>query len=136
MNNRHPSGASRARKMRVLLSFEEEYRLYMEAMAAAIREFRSDAEVAVAKAGELEAEIERFDPQLVITSSPVPENPVDKRLAQIELSPDANQLSRFRVGERRWESTNPTLGELLLVVDEAKRLLRTSREQEEPLDIG
>jgi len=122
--------------MRVLLSFEEEYRLYMEAMAAAIREFRSDAEVAVAKAGELEAEIERFDPQLVITSSPVPENPVDKRLAQIELSPDANQLSRFRVGERRWESTNPTLGELLLVVDEAKRLLRTSREQEEPLDIG
>jgi hypothetical protein len=122
--------------MRVLLSFEEEYRLYMEAMAAAIREFRSDAEVAVAKAGELEAEIERFDPQLVITSSPVPENPVDKRLAQIELSPDANQPSRFRVGERRWESTNPTLGELLLVVDEAKRLLRTSREQEEPLDIG
>jgi hypothetical protein len=122
--------------MRVLLSFEEEYRLYMEAMAAAIREFRSDAEVAVAKAGELEAEIERFDPQLVITSSPVLENPVDKRLAQIELSPDANQPSRFRVGERRWESTNPTLGELLLVVDEAKRLLRTSREQEEPLDIG
>jgi hypothetical protein len=108
----------------------------MEAMAAAIREFRSDAEVAVAKAGELEAEIERFDPQLVITSSPVLENPVDKRLAQIELSPDANQPSRFRVGERRWESTNPTLGELLLVVDEAKRLLRTSREQEEPLDIG
>jgi hypothetical protein len=135
VNNRHPSRARKARKMRVLLSFEEDYRLYMEAMAAAIREFRSDAEVAVAEAGELEAEIERFDPQLVITSSPVPENPVDKRLAQIELSPDANQPSRFRVGERRWESTNPTLGEVLPVVDEAKRLLRTSRAQEEPLDI-
>jgi hypothetical protein len=122
--------------MRVLLSFEEEYRLYMEAMAAAIREFRSDVDVAVAKAWELEAKIERFDPQLVITSSPVPENPVETRLAQIELSPDANQPSRFRVGARRWESTNPSLGEVLLVVDEAKMLLRTSREQEEPLDIG
>lgn len=135
MRNEHPSRAGRAGEVRVLLSFEEEYRLYMEAMAAAIREFRSDAEVAVAEAGELEAQMERFDPHLVITSPPVPENPVDERLTRVELSPDANQPSRFRVGERRWESTNPTLGEILPVIDETKRLLRTSRGREEPLDI-
>ncbi len=121
--------------MRVLLSFEEEYRTYMEAMAAAIREFRSDAEVVDAEIGELEAEVERFDPQLTITSPRVPENPLDDRLSRIYLSPEPKQPSRFQVGERRWESTNPTLGEILSVIDETKRLLRTSREQEPP-DIG
>ncbi len=121
--------------MRVLVSYEREYRVYMEAIAAAIREFRSDVDVAVAEAGELKAEVEQFDPQLIITSQPVPENPVDDRLGRVELSPETNQLSRFRVGERRWESMNPSLSETLLVVDETKSLLRTSREQEPP-DIG
>jgi hypothetical protein len=126
----------RTRKMRVLVSFEREYRVYMEAIAAAIREFRLDVEVVVAEAGELEAEVERFDPQLVITSPPTPENSVNEQLARIELSPETNQPSRFRVGERHWKSTNPTLGEILPVVDETKRLLRTYREQEESTDIG
>ena len=122
--------------MRVLVSLEREYRVYMEAIAAAIREFRPDVEVAVADGRSLEAEVERLDPQLVITGPPTPENPVDEQLARIELSPDTAQPSRFRVGERRWESTNPTLGEILPVVDETKRLLRTSREQEEFPDAG
>jgi hypothetical protein len=122
--------------MRVLVAYESEYRLYMEATAAAIREFRSNSEVVVAEAGELEADVERFDPHLVIASSPLPSNPVDEQPAMIELSPETNEPSRFWVGERRWESTNPTLGEILSVVDETKRLLRTSREQEEPPDAG
>jgi hypothetical protein len=122
--------------MRVLVSLESEYRVYMEAIAAAIREFRPDVEVTVAEGGSLEAEVERLDPQLIITNPPVPENPVDEQLARIELSPDPGQPSRFRVGERRWESTNPTLGEILPVVDETKRLLRTSREREEFPDAG
>ena len=122
--------------MRVLVSLEREYRVYMEAIAAAIREFRPDVEVAVADGRSLEAEVERLDPQLVITGPPVPENPVDEQLARIELSPDTAEPSKFRVGERRWESTNPTLGEILPVVDETKRLLRTFREQEEFPDAG
>jgi len=122
--------------MRVLVSLEREYRVYMEAIAAAIREFRPDVEVAVADGRSLEAEVERLDPQLVITGPPIPENPVDEQLARIELSPDTAQPSKFRVGERHWESTNPTLGEILPVVDETKRLLRTYREQEEFPDAG
>src|SRR4051812_23093145 len=116
--------------MRVLLSFEEEYRVYMEAMADAIRVFRPNVEVAIADAGELEAKVERLNPQLLISSPLLPNNSVDTQLARIELSPDPEQPSRFRVGERRWESTNPTLGEILPVVDDTKKLLRTSREQE------
>lgn len=116
--------------MRVLLAFEDEYRVYMEAMAAALRTFRSDVEVALTDGRSLEAELERFDPQLLISSPPLPENPVDEELlARIELSPEPEQASRFRVGERRWETTNPTLGEILPMVDEAKRIFRTSHEQ-------
>ena len=121
--------------MRVLVSFKREYRLYTKATAAAIREFRPDVDVVVAKAGELEAEVERFDPHLVITSPSFPENPTEERLGRIEISPEPNRPSRFRVGERRWESTNPTLGEILSAVDETKTLLRTFRQQEPP-DIG
>ena len=118
-------------KMKVLLALEEEYRTYMEAMAAAIREFRPHMEV-VAISGsseDLEAETKRLEPQLIICSPPIPENPVDERLARIELSPDSAQSSNFRVGERHWQSANPTLGEILSVVDETKGLFRASREQ-------
>jgi hypothetical protein len=119
--------------MRVLLSFEKEYRVYGQAIAAAIRQFRPDVEVAVVNGEDLEEEeAERFDPQLVITSPPVPENLVDERLAYIELSPDPDRPSRFRVGERHWEITNPTLGQILPVIEETKRLRREeAREQEE-----
>ena len=116
--------------MRVLVSFEREYRVYMEAIAAAIREVHSDVPVAVTDAEELEAEVGRFDPQLIITSLPVPENLVDEQLARIELSPDTAQPSRFGVGERHWESTNPTLSEILSVVDETKRVRGLTREKE------
>ncbi|HEY6751677.1 MAG TPA: hypothetical protein VI027_10170 [Rubrobacteraceae bacterium] len=114
--------------MRVLVSFEREYRVYMEAIASAIR--HSDIPVAVTDAEELEAEVGRFVPQLIITSLPVPENLVDEQLARIELSPDTAQPSRFRVGERHWESTNPTLSEILSVVDETKRVRGLTREKE------
>ena len=122
--------------MRILLSFEKNYHVYGQAMAAAIQQFRPDVEVAVVDGVDLEEEVERFDPQLVIYSPPIPEHRVvDRLLARIELSPEPNQPSRFRVGERRWESTNPTLGEILPVVDETKRLRREAREQEvEPND--
>jgi hypothetical protein len=120
--------------MRVLLSFEEKYRVYGQAMAAAIREFRPDVEVAVVDGEGLEEAAERFDPQLVICSPPSPDAPVEDRLARIELSPEPDQPSRFRVGDRHWESTNPTLGEILPVVDETKRLRREASDQEQSSD--
>ena len=117
--------------MRVLLAFEEEFRVYGEAIAEAIRTFRSHVEVALTNTEELEAEVEHFHPQLVISSSPIPSNPVDPQLmASIELSPEFDQPSSFRVGERHWESTNPTLGETLSAVDETNLLYMASREKE------
>jgi hypothetical protein len=115
--------------MRVLVAFEEEYRIYMEAMQASIRAFRPEVELqvaATADAEELAAAVERAEAQLVICSPPTSDNLVDGRPARIELSVETDQLSRFRVGERIWESTNPTLGEILPVIDETKKLLKTS----------
>ena len=120
--------------MRVLLAFEEEYRIYMEAMEAAIRAFRPEVEllvVAAADAEELDAAAERVEVQLVICNCPPTSyNLLDARPARIELSVETDRPSTFRVGERSWESTNPTLGEILPVIEETKKLLRTSQEEE------
>ena len=121
--------------MRVLLAFEEEYRVHMEVVANVIRLLRSYVQVALSNTHELEAEVERFNPQLVICTSPIPSNPVEPQLiASIELSPEPSQASRFRVGERRWESTNPTIGETLSVVDETNLLYMTTYHEAESID--
>jgi len=119
--------------MRILLSFEKDYRVYMDAMAAVIRLLRPDVEITVCDGEDLESEVERLDPQLVITSPPVPENLVDDRLGRIHLSQNPDQMSSFRVGERRWETANPTIGDTLSVVDTTNFLYRISREAE-PVD--
>jgi len=108
--------------VQVLISFEEEYRSYMEVIAAAIRQARAGDEVVVSQLATLEEEIERTDPDLVISSPPIPANLVAERAAWVELSLDPAKPSRFRVGGRAWESTNPTLAEILTVVDQTKGL--------------
>jgi len=119
--------------LRILLTFEKEYQVYMDAMVAAIRLLRPDVEITVCDREDLESEVERLDPQLVISSPPVPENLVDDRLSRIALSPEPARPSRFRVGERHCKTANPTIGEALSVVDKTKLLYRTSREAE-PID--
>jgi len=116
--------------MRVLLAFDREYPLYIEAIAEAIRTFRSNVEVAVTEAGNLEAEVERLAPQLVISTSHIPPNPVDPKLiSSLELSLEPEQTSKFRAGEHHWESTHLTLAQILSLVDETTWLYRTSPEQ-------
>ena len=116
--------------MRVLLAFDREYPLYIEAIAEAIRTFRSHVEVVVTDAGKLEAEVDRLDPQLVISTSHVSPNPVDPKLiSSLELSLEPEQTSKFRAGERHWEATYLTLAEILSLVDETTWLYRTSPEQ-------
>lgn len=118
--------------MKLLLACDGEHRQYIEAIAKATRTFRSYVDVAVTDIGGLETEAERFDPHLVIISgASIPPNPVDLRLlGHIELYPEPDRPSKFRVGERFWESVNPTVGETLSVVDEVHGLSSTSREQE------
>src|SRR5918994_2922346 len=108
--------------MRVLVAFDEEYGVYGQTIAEAIGRSRSGVEAQAIDWEALEEEVHRQDPHLVICNPPVPENPISTRMAWVELSLDTQMPSRVRLGEQRWETLNPSLKELLKVVDEARKL--------------
>ena len=112
--------------MRVLVAIENDYRAYREVVGAGIRILRPHAEVETAS---LEALLEHFDPDLVICSGHEPRHP-DGRLAWVELSLDPRQPAKIWVGKRYSERTNPTLEELLAVIDEVEVLIRTRSDLE------
>jgi hypothetical protein len=113
--------------MRVLVAFEEDYRIYQDVIAASVRLLRPRVKVESAELGALGDYIERFDPQLVISTHP---NSVDPggRPAWVELSLETFQPAKVCVGGRYSERTNPTLDMLLGVIDEVEELLVTNNE--------
>ena len=110
-------GTQGVSEIRILINFDKRHRVYGEAIGQAIRDARPDAEVVVSEPGTFEAESERLDPHLVISGVPLPSNPGGGKPAWIELSTEPDRPTRIRGGERYWESTNPSLGELLAVVE-------------------
>ncbi|MBA3615017.1 MAG: hypothetical protein M3491_10315 [Actinomycetota bacterium] len=113
--------------MRILISYEEAYRVYSDALERAIRGLRPGAEVAACNLGSLGRRVESFDPDLVVSSRP---NTVDPggRAAWYRLSPEPDEPSKACLGGRRWRRPNPTLEELLSFIDEVEVLLRRERE--------
>jgi hypothetical protein len=109
-----------------LLSFRDVHRLHMDAVRRAIQLYRPDADIAVIQHGSLDIAVEWFEPDLVVGEPPVPENPGEEVPVCIELSIDPARPSRFRVGQKRWESLNPGLAELFAAIDEAEKLDRDS----------
>lgn len=107
---------------RILIAFEDEYRVYREAIAGAIRVLRPHAQGETAGLEALAEEVERLDPHLVICSRP---NTVDPggRPAWVELPTDPTRPARVCVGGRYSARTNPTLEVLLGVVDEVEEQL-------------
>jgi hypothetical protein len=112
---------------RILVAFEEDYRIYQDVIAASVRLLRPRVKVESAELGALGDYIERFDPQLVISTHP---NSVDPggRPAWVELSLETFQPAKVCVGGRYSERTNPTLDMLLGVIDEVEELLLTNEE--------
>ena len=88
-------------------------------IAAGLRILRPGIEVEITSLETLEKELERFDPQVVICSRPEDVESSD-RLAWIELSLDPTQPTKVSVGGRYLERTNPTVEELLKVIDELR----------------
>jgi hypothetical protein len=100
-----------------LVAFEESYRPYRETITAALRVLRPETEVKSTTLEELEGELERFDPQVVICSGHK-EVESGTRLIWIELSVDPLMPTKISVGGRHFEQTNPTVEELLEIIDE------------------
>jgi hypothetical protein len=113
--------------VRVLVAYEEIHRVYGEALGSAIRRLRPHAEVEVFGLSKLEPWLERFEPHLVVSSSP---NTVDHggRVAWCELSPEPDGESYSCIDGRRTVSENPGLEELLRIVDETEEQVRTGCE--------
>lgn len=110
---------------RVLVAFEARYRIYGDSIARAIRNARPHIEITVCERMELEAAVAHFDPHLIICNPSIPMDVVSGRLAWVELSPHPDGTWMICVGGRRWESLNPTLKELLSVIDETQELATT-----------
>ena len=99
------------------MAFEESYRTYRETIAAALRVLRPGTEVKSTTLEELEGELESFDPEVVICSGHK-EVELGTRLAWIELSVDPTMPTKISVGGRHFERSNPTVEELLEVIEE------------------
>jgi hypothetical protein len=109
--------------MRVLVAFGEEHRAYREVVAAGIRIMRPRADVATSTPTELEGEIGRFDPHVVVCVAPSPVADTAVRPAWVTLDLRPGRAAKVRVGSRRRELPSPTLEDLLRVVDEAEELV-------------
>ena len=111
----------------MLIAIEDEYRAYREVIAAGIETLRPGTQVTVVGLDQLEGELARLDPEVVVCSRPGSLAEAEGRLAWIELSLDTSRPTKISLGGRRSESTNPTLETLLAVIDEAEGLLRTQK---------
>jgi hypothetical protein len=113
--------------MRILISYEESYYVYSDALQRAISGLRPEVEVAACTLAEIGEQLESFDPHLVVSSHP---NTVDPggRAAWYRLSPEPNQPSEACLGGRRWERLNPPLEELVSFIDEVEALVGSGRE--------
>ena len=113
--------------MRILISYEQSYHVYSDALERAIRGLHPEAEVAACTLAEIGEQLESFDPNLVVSSRPNRVNP-GGRAAWYRLSPEPDEPSEACLGGRRWQRLNPPLEELLSFIDEVDALVRSGRE--------
>ena len=110
------------REIRILVVFEGDYRAYRDVLAVGIRILRPRVEVETADLEALEEEVARFEPQVLICSRP---EPVDSGgwAAWVEIPVDPTRRAKVSVGGSYSERPNPTLEELLSMIDEIEQLL-------------
>jgi hypothetical protein len=114
--------------MRVLVAFEEVRSSYSRAIARAIRQLRPVLEVRSIVLEELERELVRFDPHVVVCSRPNATHP-STRGAWVQIPSDDGleddeRLARICLDGEHWRTDGPPLSELLEVLDETHERLR------------
>jgi hypothetical protein len=115
-------------KMRVLVAFEDVRYSYSRVIARAIRELRQGLEVRSIVLEELEQELVRFDPHVVVCSRPNGMHP-STRGAWVQIPSDDGleddeRLARICLDGEHWRTDGPPLSELLEVLDETHERLR------------
>ena len=107
--------------LRILLANEP--RSYRETLAAAIRILKPNIEVFVVDPDELDSEVERLGPQLVICSRTTPTVEMQS-LAWVELYPEYSSESVVSVGGERSTIAWIELADLLRIIDRVESLAK------------
>jgi hypothetical protein len=112
--------------IRVLIAIDP--RMYGEALAYALKKNRPQAEVVRVEAGELDGQLESFDPQLVVCNGPTDEVATVLAPSWVELSYEAKGITAsVCLGGRRSRVEDVEVADVLAIVDEAERLSQSSR---------
>jgi hypothetical protein len=114
--------------MRVLIAFEDVRSSYSRVIARAIRELRAGLDVRSSVLEELERELVRFDPHVVVCSRANGTHP-STRGAWVQIPSDDGleddeRLARICLDGEHWRTDGPPLSELLEVLDETHERLR------------
>jgi hypothetical protein len=114
--------------MRVLVAFEEVRFAYSRAIARAIRELRQGLDVRSIVLEELERDLVRFDPHVVVCSRPNDTHPSTRgawvHIPSDDGMEDDERLARICLDGEHWRTDGPPLSELLEVLDETHARLR------------
>jgi len=121
--NRCPTGNGGRTKILVAL----EPHAYRTVIGRAIQILHPHLEVTVVKPDDVQAEVARLDPALVISSQRKPATS-DGGPAWVEFRPYDEVSAKVYIGGRRAQLHEPNLDDVLTVVDEAERLSRTPPE--------
>jgi hypothetical protein len=113
-------------EVRVLVAFEEEYRIYQDAIMRTFRLLRPHIEVSVAELGTLEAKVAHLDPHLVICDRPDAVGAADVPAWLVLPTKDYGHSAKLCLGGEYSEVNGLGLDELLRIVDGAERLVRTN----------
>src|ERR671915_217597 len=105
--------------MRILISYEQSYHVYSDALERAISGLHPEVEVAACSLAEIGEQLESFDPHLMVSSGP---NTVDPggRAAWYRLSPEPDEPSEACLGGRGWRGPQPPLEGLLSFIHEVE----------------
>jgi hypothetical protein len=111
-------------RMRVMVAYEETYCFYRSVITRAIEYHRPHLQVRSVDLGVMEEALGRFDPHAVICSRPSSEYPSGGRGAWVELPADPTQKGYICLDGDHEGSLNPSLAQLLSVLDETEERLR------------
>jgi hypothetical protein len=110
--------------MRLLVSFEEKYRVYRDAIARTILVLRPHVEVSLVESCVLREEVARVRPHLVISGSQPSAAHARGVLAWVRVPTEGHRSAQLWHGEERSEVGEAGLESLLGIVDETEQAAR------------
>jgi hypothetical protein len=109
--------------MKVLVAYEYTFRFYSEVLAEAIADHRPHLDVRPTGTEHLTRELVLFDPDAVISSQPNGVDSSNNRAVWVELPAEPSSPADICLDGTHVKAHNPTLMELVAVLDEAEALL-------------